>query len=49
MQVLLGNVSAGKGINKKGKGEIRASDWVTKSTKKGQAIVRADYRNKIDF
>ena len=49
MQVLFGNVLADKQINKKGKGEIRASDWVTRSTKKGRAIVRADYRNKIDF
>ena len=49
-----------KGINKKGKGIIRAGEGATKSTRQGQGIVRAGYghrssnsskneNSKIDF
>ena len=50
---LLGNILAGKraiatshrrGINKKGKGIIRAGVRAKMSTKKGPGIVRAGYR-----
>ena len=43
---LLGNILAGKGINKKSKGIIRAGEGVTKSTRQAQGIVRAGYGNK---
>ena len=55
---LLGYILAGKGaiatshrrgINKKGKWIIRAGEGATKSTRKGREIVRAGYRNKLDF
>ena len=55
---LLGNILAGKGaiaisykrgINKKGKVITRTGEGATKSTRKGRGIVRAGYRNKIDF
>ena len=45
---LLGNLLTGRGVNKKGKGIIRAGERVTKSTKQGKGIVRAGYRNKKD-
>ena len=40
---LLGNILSGQRINKKGRGIIRAGEEVTKSTRQGQEIVRADY------
>ena len=50
---LLGNILAGKGINKKGKGIVRASEGTTKSTRKGPGIARAGYGhhslNSSDF
>ena len=54
---LLGNLLTGGGVNKKGKGIIRAGEEVTKSTRQGQGIVRAGYghcfsknkNNTVDF
>ena len=43
---LLGNILAGKGINKKGKGIVRASEGTTKSTRKGRGIARAGYGHR---
>ena len=54
----LGNILSGKGviatshrrgINKKGKGIIRAGEGATKSKRQVRGIVRAGYRNKMDF
>ena len=42
---LLGNILAGKGIYRAGEGIVRAGF----GNKKGQRIVRAGHRNKIDF
>ena len=38
---LLGNLLTGTGVNKKGKGIIRAGEGATKSTRQDQGIVRA--------
>ena len=55
---MLGNISAGKGINKKDKGIIRAGEGATKLKKQGKGIVKAGYgqhssknknNNKMDF
>ena len=49
---LLGNLLTGRGVNKKGKGIIRAGEGAKKSTRQGQGIVRAGYgsnNNKTDF
>ena len=54
---LLGNILAGKGIDKKGKGIIRAGEGATMSTRQGQGVVRAGYghrslknkNSKMDF
>ena len=55
---LLGNISAGKGINKKDKGIIRAGEGATKLKKQGKGIVKAGYghhssknksNNRMDF
>ena len=40
---LSGNILARKGINKKGKGIIRAGEGVIKSKRQGKGIVRAGY------
>ena len=40
---LSGNILARKGINKKGKGIIRAREGVIKSKRQGKGIVRAGY------
>ena len=42
---LLGNILAGKGINKKGKGINRAREGATKSTRQGRGIARAGSGN----
>ena len=42
---LLGNISAGKGINRAGEGIVRAGY----GNKKGQKTKRQDHENKIDF
>ena len=42
---LLGNILAGKGMNRAGEGIVRASY----AKKKGRRIVRAGHGNKIDF
>ena len=44
---LLGNILAGKGIDKKGKGIIRAGEGATVSTRQGQGIVRAGYGHRF--
>ena len=44
---LLGNILAAKGINKKGKGIIRAGERAIKSTRQGQGIVRAGYSHRF--
>ena len=55
---LLGNILAGKRINKKGKEIIRAGEGVTKLKRQGKGTVRAGYghrssknknNNKINF
>ena len=43
---LLGNILAGKEINKKGKGIVRAGEGAIKSTRQRQGIVRAGYRHR---
>ena len=43
---LLGNILAGKGINKKGQGIVRAGEGAAKSTKQSQGIVRAGYGHR---
>ena len=46
---LLGNISSGRGVNKKGRGINRAGEGIVRA---GEGIVRAGYRNKnnkIDF
>ena len=40
---LLGNLSTGRGVNKKGKRIIRAAEGATKSKRHGEGIVRAGY------
>ena len=42
---LLGNILAGKGMNRAGEGIVRASY----GNKKGRGIVRAGHGNKMDF
>ena len=42
---LLGNILAGKGMNRAGEGIVRAGY----GNKKGQGIVRASHGNKMDF
>ena len=39
-------MSQGRGVNKKGKGIIRAREGATKSNRHGRGIVRAGYGNK---
>ena len=54
---LLGNLLTGRGVNKKGKGVIRAGEGAKKSTRQDEGIVRTDYghrfsknkNNKADF
>ena len=51
---LLGNILVGKGVNKKGKGIIRAAEGAiakcvseeTESKRQGRGIVKAGYGNK---
>ena len=52
---LLGNILSGRGVNKKGKGIIRAGEGAI-ATRQGRRIVRAGYgneksqkNNKTDF
>ena len=40
---LLGNLLTGRGVNKNGKGIIRAGEGWIKSKRQGQEIVRAGY------
>ena len=42
---LLGNILAGKGMNRAGEGIVRASY----GNKKGRGIIRAGHGNKMDF
>ena len=54
---LLGNLLTDRGMNKKGKGIIRAGEGAKKPTRQGQGIVRAGYghlssknkNNKVNF
>ena len=46
---LLGNILAGKQINKKGKRIIRAGEGATMSTRQGQGIVRAVYGSRSSY
>ena len=43
---LLGNLLTGRGVNKKGKGIVRAGEGVAKSKRQGKGIVGAIYVNK---
>ena len=43
---LLGNILAGKAINKNGKGINRAGEGASKSTRQGRGIVRAGYSHR---
>ena len=43
---LLENLLTGRGVNKKGKGIIRAREGAKKSTRQDQGIGRAGYGNK---
>ena len=44
--ILLGNILAGKGINKKRKGIVRAGEGAKKSTRQSRGIVRAGYGHR---
>ena len=43
---LLGNLLTGRGVNKKGKGIIRAAKGAIKSTRQGKEIGRVGYGNR---
>ena len=44
---LLGNLLIGRGVNKEGKGVIRAGEGAKKSTRQGEGIVRAGYGHRF--
>ena len=41
--ILLGNLLTGRGVNKKGKGTVRAGKGAKKSKRQGEGIVRAGW------